>query len=57
MAKVKEDRCAVRRRMHTDLAPWVAEFTRHLLETGHTALCKTLEDMAAALSALFQSIQ
>jgi len=25
--------------MHVnDLAPWVAEFTRDLLETGHTAL-------------------
>ena len=38
MAKVKEDRCAVRRRMHTDLAPWVDEFTHHLLQTGYTAL-------------------
>jgi integrase/recombinase XerD len=39
MTKTKDDRCAGRRRMHVnDLAPWVAEFTRHLLETGHTAL-------------------
>src|SRR5262245_1186671 len=38
MANVKEDCCAVRRRMHRNLAPWVAEFTHHLLETGHTDL-------------------
>src|SRR5262245_56442648 len=31
MTKTNEDRCAGR-------APWVAEFTNHLLETGHTAL-------------------
>src|SRR5262249_36586544 len=35
MAKTNEDRCARPRRMHAhDLAPWVAEFTRHLSETG-----------------------
>ena len=39
MTKTNEDRCAGRRRMHAhDLAPWVAEFTRHLSETGHTLL-------------------
>ena len=39
MTKTDEDRCVRRRSMHVnDLAPWVAEFTRHLLETGHTAL-------------------
>jgi site-specific recombinase XerD len=39
MAKRNEDRCAGRRRMHADdLAPWVAEFTRHLSDTGYTAL-------------------
>jgi integrase/recombinase XerD len=39
MAKSNEDRCAMRRGMHeSDLAPWVAEFTRYLFERGHTAL-------------------
>jgi len=39
MTKTDEDRCVGRRSMHVnDLAPWVAEFTRDLLETGHTAL-------------------
>jgi site-specific recombinase XerD len=48
MAKTKEDRCAGRRRMHaSDLAPWVAEFRRHLSETGHTALTVRSYDGAA----------
>jgi len=39
MTNTNEDRCAGRQCMHVnDLAPWVAEFTSHLLETGHTAL-------------------
>jgi integrase/recombinase XerD len=39
MAKPNGDRYARPRRMHAhDLAPWVAEFTHHLSETGHTLL-------------------
>lgn len=33
-----EDRCAGRRDMHVNDVACVAEFTRHLLETGHTTL-------------------
>jgi site-specific recombinase XerD len=48
MAKTNADHCAGRRRMHAnDLAPWVAEFTRHLSETGHTALTVRGYDGAA----------
>jgi hypothetical protein len=48
MAKTNEDRRAGRRRMHAnDLAPWVAEFTRHLSDTGHTALTVRGYDGAA----------
>jgi integrase/recombinase XerD len=39
MAKTNVDRCVVRRRIHANnFAPWVAEFTHYLSETGHTAL-------------------
>jgi integrase/recombinase XerD len=52
MAKTNEDRRAVRRRMPAnDLAPWVAEFTRHLSETGHTALtARSYESLARQLA-------
>src|SRR5215813_13761560 len=38
MTKTNEDRSAGRPMHVNHFAPWVAEFTRHLLETGHTAL-------------------
>jgi len=48
MTKTNEDCCAGRQRMHVqDFAPWVAEFTRHLLETGHTALTVRSYDRVA----------
>jgi integrase/recombinase XerD len=52
MAKANEGRCAVLRRTHAnDLAPWVAEFTRYLSETGHTALTvKSYERLARPLA-------
>jgi integrase/recombinase XerD len=52
MAKTNEDRCAVRRRMHANnLAPWVAEFTHYLSETGHTALTvRSYEGLARHLA-------
>lgn len=48
MVKLREDRRSGRRRMDAgDLAPLVAEFTRHLSETGHTDLTVTGFDGAA----------
>jgi site-specific recombinase XerD len=48
MTKTNEDCRAGRQRMHVqDFAPWVAEFTRHLLETGHTALTVRSYDRVA----------
>ena len=39
MTKTNKDRCAGWQRTHVnDFAPWVVEFTNHLLETGHTPL-------------------
>jgi integrase/recombinase XerD len=39
MTKTNKDRCDGRQRTHVnDFAPWVVEFTNHLLETGHTPL-------------------
>jgi len=38
MTKTNEDRSAGRPMHVNHFAPWVAEFTHHLLETGHTAL-------------------
>jgi integrase/recombinase XerD len=48
MAKRNEVLCVGRWRIHAnDLAPWVAEFTRHLSGTGYTALTVRLYSGAA----------